>query len=331
MKQLFALTLMLTMLGACAPASPSYDDKVPLKVTIGSQFSYAPLFIARAEGYFEEFGLDIEFVEFSGASQATTLLVSGDIDIYAGTINSGFLNAVYQSGTIKAVADRGHVAPGGCSSYAILIRKDLFESGEVTGPADLKGQLFSGQTAGTGAYFLSTYLAQAGLTFDDIEFTDLSTAAELDAFDTGAIAGATKPEPGLTQALSAGNVVVLAEAEAVLGTLQSGVIAFSDDLLTERRDVGARFLAAYLKGVRQYNEGKTERNLEILSLATGESVDELKAFCWPPVHPDGYLNFAAVNGFQLWSVEQGHMDAALTEEQFRDAAILQDALTLLGQ
>lgn len=331
MKKLFIFTLVTLLMASCVPTAPDYSDRVSLKVTIGSQFSYAPLFIARDEGYFEEFGLDIEFVEFSGASEATALLVSGDIDVYAGTVNAGFLNTVYQSGDIKAVADRGHLAPGDCSSYAIIIRKDLFESGQVTGPADLKGLLFSGQTAGTGAYFLSTYLAEGGLTFEDIEFTDLSTGAELDAFETGAIDGATKPEPGLTQALNAGNVVVLAQAEDVLVTLQSGVIAFGDQLLTEKRDAGARFLAAYLKGVRQYNEGKTDRNLEILSQATGQDIEALKAFCWMPIHPDGRLDFAAVNGFQEWSVAQGHMDAVLTEDQFRDVLILQDALLLLNQ
>lgn len=326
---LIASVFLILLLASCTGAAPVAGERIPLKVTFSEQLSYAPLLIAKAEGYFEEVGLDVEYVPFERSSEAVALFVSGDVDVYAGSLNAGFLNTIHESGTIKSVADRGHYGPGGCTYQAILVRRDLYEGGAVTGPQDLAGLTISTSTAGPAAFVMSSYLAQGGLTFADVELVDLDVPAEIDAYATGALDASTNPEPNLTRVVDAGDVVVLAAAEDVVGTLQSGIIAFNEQLLTENRDAGVRFLAAYLKAVRQYNEGKTERNLEILAEGTGFSTQELQAFCWPAMRADASIDFAGVENFQQWSIEQGHLDQAITEEQFWDGSLLQDALQLL--
>jgi NitT/TauT family transport system substrate-binding protein len=323
------LTLTSILLSACGSVETIPQEMVTLRMTISEQISYAPIFIAEQEGYFAEFGIQIEYVTFNRSSEALALLVAGEIDIYAGTLNAGFLNSAFESGEIKAVADRGHIEPGACTYQAIFVRKDLLESGAVTGPQDLKGLTFSVSTAGPSAYFLSTYLAQAGLSFEDIRLVDLSVPAEIDALETGALDGGVVPEPNLTYILNSGNAAVLAGAEDVLGVYQSGIIAFNKKLLVDQRDVGARFLAAYLKGIRQYNQGKTEHNLQILAQATGDSLENLHSYCWISLRPDGSIDFSGVEGFQQWSVSQGHLDNPITEEQFWDPGLLADALVLL--
>lgn len=329
-KIIILIVLVVLLLSACGSA-PDEQEIITLKMTISEQVSYAPILIARAEGYFEEYGINIEYVPFGRASEATALLISGEIDVYAGTLNSGFLNSVYESGSaIKAVADRGHISKNAqCTYYALLVRKDLYESGQVTGPGDLAGLTFSGQTAGTGAYFVSTYLAQGGLTFDDVTMTDLPTPAEIEAMANKAIDITSKPDPGLTQHLNAGNTIILARAEDVMDVFQSGVIAFGKKLLVDRPDVGARFMAGYLKGVQQYNQGKTDRNLEILSEATDDSIENLKAYCWVQISNDGSIDFAGVDGFQQWSISHGHMDNPVSQEQFWEPRFIQEAQKLI--
>jgi NitT/TauT family transport system substrate-binding protein len=328
---IFVLFLFVSVLSGCAPKPVVYSDMVTVKVTMSEQISYAPIHIAVAEGYFAEFGIQVEYIQFEGSSQALALLVSGDADVYAGTLNAGFLNTVALSnGTIKAVADRGHVAPGGCTYQAILIRKDLYESGAVTGPEDLRGLTFSASTAGPAAYLLSTYLSQGGLTFDDIEILNLETPSEIDGYATGALDGSLAPEPNLSMVLETGNAVILAAAEDVLGTSQSGLIAFGQNLLIDNPDVGARFLAGYLKGIEKYNEGKTESNLQVISEATGMTTEELNNICWVAMSNDGLLNYPSVDGFQLWSVAQGQLDNPVSEEQFWDPSFLAAAQELLN-
>ena len=130
--------------------------------------------------------------------------------------------------------------------------------------------------------------------------------------------------------MAAGNAVVLAGAQDVVGTTQLSILAFGKNLLVDHPDVGARFMAAYLKGVQQYNLGKTDRNLQIMSDATKISIPDLKASCWIPISPDGAIDFSGVDNFQKWSVAQGQLDQPITEDQFWDPSFLAAAQKLLN-
>ena len=327
--------------GAAQPAAqqasepteePAATEMVTLTMNSSNLASFAPIFIAEAEGYFAEQGVHVEYITFNRTGDAIPLLISGDLDIYAGSVNSGLLNAVGQDPYVKVVADRGHISQDDqCAYHGVLVRKDLYESGQVTGPADLAGLTISSSNSGASGYLLGTYLAEAGLTFDDINLTNVPATSYPDAFETGALDGAVTPELNLSRVLSAGNAVLLAQAQDVYGSGQISMLAFGRTVLENNREAGVRFLAAYLKGIHQYNEGKTDRNLEILAEATGEDTDLLKESCWPSIREDGAIDFAGVDGFQQWSVEQGQLDAAVTEEQFWDPSLLQDAQALLNQ
>ncbi|MCE9645788.1 MAG: ABC transporter substrate-binding protein [Chloroflexi bacterium] len=347
-RSTFTLILLALLVAACAaptptPATPvaventavpteaTPFEMVTLKMNFSNQISYAPILIAEAEGYFSEYGITMEHVPFDKSSKAVALLVSGDLDVFAGAVNVGILNTVAQDENVRVVADRGHIAPeDSCTYQAILVRKDLFESGKVTGPADLVGRTFSLSTGSSSSYIFSTYLAQAGLTLDDINMVDLPTPAELDAYENKSIDGTTAPEPNLTMTLNAGNAVILARSQDVIGTLQSGMVAFGKNLLVDHPDIGVRFLAAYLKGVQKYNEGKTERNIQIIADGTGTDPELLKAACWVSIRMDGMVDFAGVDGFQKWAIDQGLLDAAVTEEQFWDPSMLAQAQKLLA-
>ena len=322
--------IMAFLSSACSSDAPTDQELISLKITISSYLSHGVTHIAEAEGYFAEYGLKMEYINIASASKAIPLLVNGDIDIYSGTLTSGFLNTVYQEDNIKTVADRGHVAPGECTYHALLIRKDLFENKQVTGPADLKGLTISGENGGSSDYLLSTYLSQANLTLEDIKKVDLEAQSEIVAYSNQALSGNTAAEPEITRILDSGEAVILARSEDVVGTFQTGIVAFNKKLLVDNPDIGARFLAAYLKGVQQYNEGKTERNLQILSEATGETIENLKVYCWPSFRNDAMIDFAGVDGFQQWSVANGYLDHAVTEEQFWNPSLLAAAQELLN-
>ena len=111
----------------------------------------------------------------------------------------------------------------------------------------------------------------------------------------------------------------------------SPVLAFGKRLLVDEPELGARFMAAYLKGIAQYNEGKTDRNVEIIAQSTSESVEVLKNACWIAIPSDGKINFPAVETFQEWSVSQGQLETPVTEDQFWDPGVLDMAFELLEQ
>ncbi len=353
MKKIFVVIMLTAMLiGGCqsvpstptsAPATielpiaptpeatiePTPYEVVTLKMNSSKLMSYAPIFIAEKEGYFKEFGIFIEPVVFNRSSEALPLLASGDLDIYAGIVQSGLFNVLAQEPNVKVVADRGTVSgDDDCTYLGIMVRKDLYDSGVITGPEGLKGQTISATNAGSTGYLLSSYLAQAELTFDDIILSDLPTASYLDGFANKSVAAIVAPELHVTRLEQAGNSVVIAGLED-FGTTQLSVMVFGKSLLVEHPDVGARFLAAYLKGVQKYNEGKTESNIQAIMEATGEDISLIQNSCWIPIRDDATVDFSGVEAFQQWSIEQKQLDQAVTEEQFWDPGFLLAAQELL--
>ena len=311
------------------PETVAYEE-VTLTINSSNQTSYGPIFIAEAEGYFAEYGIKLNYITFKKSNEAVPLLITGDLDIYAGTINAGILNVLGQEDNIKVVADRGHIAPGdSCTYLGLLVRKDLYDSGAITGAAGLAGQAIESTAAGTAGYLLSTYLAQAGLTFDDVVLNDIPSAEFVDAFTNKALAAISTAEPNLTRVLTSGNAVLLAKAQDVIGTTQLSILAFGKNIIVDHPDFGARFLAAYLKGIQQYNQGKTTRNLQIMADATGETIETMQAACWVPINIDGSIDFSGIEGFQQWSVAQGQLDSPITEDQFWDPKFLTAAQALL--
>lgn len=328
---LSCLILTLIILTSCAQEpEPTKLDMVRLNSS--QNMSYAPIFIAEAEGYFEEFGIQVEMVPFDSTSEAIPLVISGELDAYAGAVNAGLLNTLHNDQNIRVVANRGRVeADMDCTFQGILVRKDLFESGEVTGPADLAGRIVVVTAAGPATFMVSEYLAQAGLTMDDVDRNDMPSSAYIDAMANGSVDVIATLELNLGRILTAGDSVLLAGAEDIVGDFQTSILAFGKNLLSDNPDLGVRFMAAYLKGIAQYNEGKTDRNLEILSEATGEDVEALRKSCWLPISEDGVPEFEDVVPFMNWSVEQGHLDQTITEEQFWNPDFLEQAKLLLEE
>ena len=312
-------------------SEPIKYDEVTLKINSSPLTSFAPIFIAEAEGYFAEFGIKLENLTFNKSTDAVPLIITGDLDLYAGSINAGILNVLRQEANIKVVADRGHITPDDtCTYQGLLVRKDLYDSGEVKSAADLAGLTIVSTSSGISGYLLSSYLAPAGLTLDDVVLTDLPTAGYLDAMANKSVAAILVPELHLSRILNAGNAVILVGGEDAIAPMQLGFMSFGKNLLVDHPDLGARFMAGYLKGVQQYNLGKTERNVQIMADATGETIETLQAACWISINSDGFIDFSGIDGFQQWSIAQEQLEAPVTEDQFWDSSFLAAAEALIN-
>jgi len=75
-------------------------------------------------------------------------------------------------------------------------------------------------------------------------------------------------------------------------------------------------MIAYLKSMRQYNQGKTERNLKILAKYTGLDQELLKICCWPSLRNNGQINIESMIDFQQWALKKGYLDKEIPPNQF---------------
>ncbi len=324
--------VLLALILAAAPGCPKPQPAGSTKLTVLAMpyLGYAPLYIAQEEGYFAEQGLDVEFVTVTDTARAVPLLVQGRLDVFAGFLTPAVVNAMVRAGGIKFVSDKGHIGGPGEGYAGLVVRRDLVESGKLSDPSQLRGLLISCDPVAASRYLLDRMLAQGGLSHDDIRHTDLPAALRPEAVSRGSIDGFISSEPWLTRGLAQGGVVFRTAGDVIPG-FQMGLIAYGPRLLKEDRDLGRRFMVAYLKGARRYCEGKTERNLAILSGSLHLDRDFLQRAAWPVVSEDGHIEPTGILDFERWALEHGWVDRVVPEEEFWDGEFVDYANKALAE
>jgi NitT/TauT family transport system substrate-binding protein len=198
------------------------------------------------------------------------------------------------------------------------------ESGKLVTLDKLRGLRLAGERTSTSYYDVDRLLTSAGMTSADVEFVDVPYAAKLDAFESGAIDVATASEPWLTMITDAGHAVLWKTDRELNPGHQHSFIMFGPRLLKDR-ELGVRFLMGYLEAVRQYNEGKTERNIEILAKETELAPDIVARACWTAIRGDGMMNPESVLEYEKWAVEQKLLDEVVPVEKFWDPSLVVEA------
>jgi NitT/TauT family transport system substrate-binding protein len=317
---------MLTLLTAIAAGCSQADKGSALQVVQISgrrAIANAPLFIADEEGFFEQEGIKLEFVTLStDLTQNIPALEQEKVDAIAAQLNIGFFNAIAKGARSRIVGDRGHVDPRSCDFTGIIGRGSLFTTDDPPA-AQLRGRRFAANPAGASGYLLARYLSAKGMTNADVQFVTLPDNVQLQALQGGSIDAVFATEPRFTQSLPGNRLI--APGNKYTPGLQYSFIVFGPSLLVTHRDLGQRFMNAYLRGVRQYNEGKTPRNLAIVSRRVQLNADTARALCWAPIRNDGAIDTVSLLEFQKWGVEQGHQVRTVSEREYSDPELARNA------
>jgi NitT/TauT family transport system substrate-binding protein len=322
------LLIMVSILAACGGAK----DPATIKVIFLPYLSNAPFFIAQEEGFFEEQGLIIELVEMGRSSEAIPALEKGDVDVVGGALSAGLLNAISRGANIKITADKGQIAPsGGCPTAALIASNSFMESHPTMSLADLKGASIGINPAGFSAYWTELYLTQANLSLDDVDIFKGESPAKFEAIREGTLDIMGANEPWLTRVLQAGYGSIFLKAMDIIPEASYASVWYGSTLLDENSDLGNRFMAAYLQGVRQYNEGKIDRNLEILVKYTDLEKELIRDSCWVSINNDGKINASDIIDFQEWAIEKDLLDEIVPEDMFWDPSFIDFAVKQIGE
>lgn len=324
---------MLALLTAVTAGCSRQTDKAKaldvVRLSTRVAIANAPILIADEEGFFAREGIKLELVTLSTSiTQSLPALEREKVDVLSGNLNIGFFNAIAKGARVRIVADRGYIDPHGCEFVGLVGRGSLFKSGDLPA-AQIRGRRFSANIAGASGYLAARYLASKGLTMSDVTFVTLPDNVQLQALNDGSIDLLFAAEPRLTPSLPGNRMIVPASKYAP--GLQYGIIVFGPSLLVDHRDLGERFIKAYLRGVRQYNQGKTQRNLDIIARRVQVNADMARLLCWAPIRNDGSLDTPSLLEFEKWGVAQGYQIRPLTDGEVSDPSFAKKAAAELDR
>lgn len=326
------LLLLVQAPGAAAPPRNPVPGRALVHVKLLSTrfLSFAPLAIARDEGYFRAQGLDVEMVPLVSSADAAALLIRGDLDVAAGVLKIADFNAIARGAELRLVADKGHFEPGSCPVSAFVARPDFFDGKGGKGPDRIRGARFAVVPLHFMEYALETLLGRSRMSLADLKLARIPGSAVAEAFEAGSLDLGELTEPDLSRVVRSGRALVWKDLQEILPGSQHSAVYFGPRLRGKDRDAGRRFMVAYLQGVRQYNRGKTARNLDILASGTGLDRELLRTACWSSIRADGKIDVASVVDFQRWAVGRAVLDAVVPPERFWDPSFVAEAVRALG-
>jgi len=309
-----------SLLAVALGATTGFSAERPrVRIAVNPYVSFGPIFLAVDDGAFSALGVDVELVVYRESVLNLPPLVLGQVDAAATVITPGLLNVIARGAPVRVVAGRESYDPAqGCVYQGFALSPALAAAGAARDPSLLVGRRASVRRESLYGYMLARVLAPAGATLDDIVFLELQPPVEAEALGSGRVDFASTAEPWMTRALSVDGVRSAYAAHEVLPGFQPGLLLFGERLLTRDRALGRRVLAGYLDGVRRFREGKTGRNLEILSRRLGIPREELARVCWPSVDPRGEIRTEGLGDYQRWLSARGLLDRTIDPAELAD-------------
>ena len=183
MKRVLISIITICIIGICIaiPFMTKKDSnlkKVKVAEVTHSIF-YAPQYLADALGYFEEEGLDVEFILTSGANNVTAAVLSGDVQI--GFCGSEATIYVYNQGEKDYLVNFAGLTK---KDGSFLVARKANNNFKIE---DLKGShIIAGRKGGMPAMTLEWALNKNGLKTNEVNFdTSIDFAATTGAFIGG--------------------------------------------------------------------------------------------------------------------------------------------------
>ncbi len=310
-----------------------------LKVGQTGLIQDVPMFIAMERGYFKELGLTIEPIKFNNSAEQMAPLGTGQIDMGSGGTNTAIFNGIARGTGVRIVADATRNTPSQSVS-ALVVRKDLFESGKVKDYADLKGlKIGTGCTSGCSADIeLARALEKGNLALKDVTVTQMSWPDVNVAFANKAIDAALLVEPFVVIGEAQGSLVRLKKSQEFYPGHQSAVYMYSQKLMEKNPDAARRFMVGLIKGKRDFVEaidkGK-DRDAVYAIIVKFTAIKDLNliekmrlAGSIGGVNPDGFVNADSIKYDMDWIAANGYMPSApplkdVFDNQWIDYAIQQ--------
>jgi NitT/TauT family transport system substrate-binding protein len=333
------VTMAATLAGAMLAMSAAARAADSVTVGTGGSASDAPFYIAQDRGYFKDENLDVKLLVLDSGAKVIAPLGTGELDVGSGALSVGFWNALARGVKFRVVADRGHTEKG-YYYQSVFMRKELIDSGAMKSLKDLAGKRMGFAAQGvTSLSLLNEAAKSAGFKFEDVTPVYLSFPSQIAAMQNGALDGSFLIEPQATVAASAGYGVRFMNTDDFYPHQQISVLFYSEKFATERADVAARLMRAWLRGARTYND--TIKDGHIAGRGADAVVETMaKSFSMDPelvrrmfataIDPNGDVNAAGIQKDLDFFQRQGWVAGGPKAADFIDMSFARKAAAALG-
>lgn len=327
-------------------AKPSPVAEKPLQPPVKVKYGHlagstanSGVYIALERGYFKEQGLDVELETFKSAPDLFPAIGSGQVLSGSSAPNAGLYNAILRGIQVRIVADMGSTRPGE-RHHALVARKDLFDQGIFKDYPDLKGKSVGVTGVGGGGTYeitINLALKKGNLTTADVNLQNLAFPDLLPALVGKSIDAAILNEPFLTQGIEQGIAVPWKWVADILPpNHQDAVIMFSERFGKDNPEAARRWMVAYLKGVRDYNDafnkGKDKAQItaiiaKYLGMKDASILERVGVY---PLNPNGHVNPATLVEDVDWNLQKGYIKEKVDIASLVDRQWVEYALEKLG-
>lgn len=253
-----SLLLIVGLLVGCGAKTltdaqnPKELKKVTIQIDGAAVPYYAPLYVAKEQGYFKEQGLDVDFLYAAAADIVK--------NVAAGNVQFGFPNAD------SVITARSQDIPVKVvhTTYQHGLGATIFKSDKgIKGPQDLKGKTIAVTSLGSPNYIqLQVLLEKNGMSMKDVKTKVIGTGAIVDALVTDQVDAITFSMLRTVELRNSGEKVDEIRSDDFLPSFGNVVIT-SDKYLEANKDTVIGFNKALNKGIDYIINGNAKPAIDM--------------------------------------------------------------------
>jgi len=314
-------TVISCLLGCSGRGRTSGREKI--RISAAPTLSMCSLYLAQEAGYFQRAGLEVELQEIREPRVTLPMLAGGKVDVSFTAFAPVVINALARGGRLSIVAGREIASPH-CGDFgAVYGTRKRFPSG-IPNFRLLKGKRIAvRRAAGIGEFALETELASVGLPPSAVEMMPYAEAEAMAAVLGGHVDGLVSQGNIERGHAAASQLVRTPGLGQILPNFQYSYVLFGSRMLESSVEMGARFLAAYLRASREFLQGRTPNFMVQFARSNNLDPEAVQRACRGTFVADGTIDFESIQRFVSWAVKRGFCTQTLSRERVVDTRFLE--------
>lgn len=252
------IALLAILVAACAPgiqpAAPKVKDKVSVRLGWKAAGQFAPTIVAKAKGFFDEEGLDVEVNEGTG-SYAVVQAINANSDTFGIVTADAVALGVQQGMTVRSLASIVQKSPSG-----IAYRKD----DGIQKPKDFEGKTLGLPEALATSKQIQLFLKLQGADMNKVTVLNLDPAVVYQSWLSKRIHGygAFINDTYVPAQMDEPNAQLMLLADYGLNVLNLGIAA-TTQTIQNQPDMVRRFVRANLRGAK-FSKEQIDESADII-------------------------------------------------------------------